>query len=42
MEIFECNDYIKNLNDVEFEPNEFLSGDDIGEDNSSDNSGEEE
>lgn len=41
-EFFECYDYVKNLNDIVFEPNEFLSESDIEEDNSSDNSGEDD
>ena len=41
-EFFECYDYVKNLNDIVFEPNEFLSDSDIEEDNSSDNSGEDD
>jgi len=35
-------DYVKNLNYIVFEPNEFLSDSDIEEDNSSDNSGEDD
>ena len=41
-EFFECYDYAKNLNDIVFESNEFLSDSDIEEDNSSDNSGEDD
>ena len=41
-EFFEWYDYAKNLNDIVFESNEFLSDSDIEEDNSSDNSGEDD